>query len=221
MKMVNKNKIFVFIYLFFLIGFFSLIPGIVNSVDLAEEPNCYRFTRGYYDKNNNWRPIETGIACFPGLVSCGVRICINEQWVEFDPEGHPADGQHVPGWHCPTAPIPIVPDEEVRHHCTICHLFIMFFAVISFVFTTLVPFLAVIILAIAGAMIALARGDPESIKKGWTTIRSVIIGLLLVYGAFIITSAFFSVLGFIQWDGFDNNLFSVQGCETIRIIVEP
>jgi hypothetical protein len=223
------------LFFFFLFSIFIFLNQVDASTPLVECPKnairCYVFERGYRDDKNNFVKTKgPATAFFPGLVPCGVGICIGAEWVravrvaddpptyvrtDTDPPQY-VDPQ-VPGWYCPN---PGTFDPE-GHHCTICHLFVLFFTVVSFIFLTLVPMLAAVIIAIAGGMIAFARGDPEAVKKGTGTIKGVIIGLLLVYGAFAITSAFFSLLGVIQWAGFGDNLFSVKECHPIEVLVRP
>jgi hypothetical protein len=228
-----KIKVLFFFFLFSLLFIFNQAytvppPGVtLLPPDCPEATRCYRFIRGYWYEApdpDRWVPHALinspftgyrGQAFFPGLVPCGVGICINAEWVRWNPDIHIPEQEHVPGWHCPGT------FDPEGHHCTICHLFVLFFTVVSFIFLTLVPMLAAVIIAIAGGMIAFARGDPEAVKKGTGTIKGVIIGLLLVYGAFAITSAFFGLLGVIQWEGFGDNLFSVRCCDPIKILVRP
>lgn len=233
-----RSKKLAIVFLFFLLSIIFISFNQVNASNDGPHPpgyprNYYEFEEGYwYDDDNDptnddvWISVRRATAYFPGLVPCGVGVCL-EQWEEFYYDDHGGiEGEHVPGWHCPayatyTTPYNLSGFIKEGHHCTICHFFIMFSGIITFIFTTLAPFLAVIILAVGGVMLAFAGGNPELIKKGWATIKGVSIGLVLIYGSFIITAAFFGVLGFIQWEGFSGNLFSVRNCAIIRISIHP
>jgi len=69
----------------------------------------------------------------------------------------------------------------------------------------LVPILATLMIAVGGFFMVVAYhggGGPEMVNRAKTIFRSVIIGLLIAYGAWIIVGTFFSVVGVVVWGGF-------------------
>jgi hypothetical protein len=84
--------------------------------------------------------------------------------------------------------------------CTLCDLFVMFQRWMNGLLFIVIPPMAILMIAIGGLMLVLAHtspggGAPETIKKAKTLFKTVIIGLILVYGAWIFVNTFFQFIG--------------------------
>ncbi|MBM3251037.1 MAG: TrbC/VirB2 family protein, partial [Candidatus Nealsonbacteria bacterium] len=91
--------------------------------------------------------------------------------------------------------------------CTFCHLFVLFQNVINFLLFSIVPPLAILMIAIAGFMYIFAymsspeilpggaSGGPKMLSQAKKLLTSVVIGLLLVYGAWIFVNTFLMLIG--------------------------
>lgn len=102
----------------------------------------------------------------------------------------------------------LVPCGGADNPCKLCHIFVMFDNIIDFVMITLVPPLAALMLVVAGVMFFTAAGDPGSISKARSVLTSVVLGLVIVYGSWLIINSFFLVIGVNQWTGLEQGWFS-------------
>jgi len=72
----------------------------------------------------------------------------------------------------------------------------MFENIINFFVFTLVPPVAVLMAAVAGILFILGSGfDPGLIYKARSVFRSLMIGLLIIYGSWILVNTFFVFIG--------------------------
>jgi len=104
-----------------------------------------------------------------GLVPCGLS--------EDDPE-QPGD-QTVP--------------------CQLCHFFVMIDNWIDRLLFMIVPPLAVLMIAIGGGMYIISQGNPEMLSRAKRLFTAVVIGLLIIYGAFLIIGLFLNFIGLADW----------------------
>lgn len=70
--------------------------------------------------------------------------------------------------------------------CTLCHLFVLGQNIVDFLTLTIAPALAVLAFAWAGFKILISGGSPGQRQEGMKIIRNTVIGLLIVFGAWII-----------------------------------
>jgi len=102
--------------------------------------------------------------------------------------------------NCPTG---LVPCGGTDCPCQFCDLFVLFKKIVDFLLFTIVPPLAILMLVIAGAMYMLAHmevvGSPNWIIQAKSLIWSVVIGLIIIYGAWLIVSLFFQIIGIAEW----------------------
>lgn len=85
--------------------------------------------------------------------------------------------------------------------CTICDFFVMIERYINGLLFMIVPPLAALIIAIGGGMYIFSRGDPEMLSRAKKLFASVGIGLLIIYGAWLIVNVFFMFIGVADWTG--------------------
>ncbi len=82
--------------------------------------------------------------------------------------------------------------------CTLCHFFVMLNNIIRFVMTVLVPTVAVLMLVIGGVLFFFAGAKPATLMQAKGVITSVIIGLLIIFSAWIIVNTVLSMSGIIS-----------------------
>ena len=97
---------------------------------------------------------------------------------------------------------------EGQPSCQLCHVFVMFDRIVDFVMITLVPPLAALMLVIGGIMYFTAAGNPGSISKATSLLPSVLLGLVIVYGSWLIINSFFLFIGVNEWTGLDKGWFN-------------
>ncbi len=87
--------------------------------------------------------------------------------------------------------------------CTICDFFVLISNIISFFLGKIIPPLAVLLLAVGGGMYMVAYMSPGAgpglISRAKSVIVSTLIGLVIIYGAFIIVGTFLSLIGLADW----------------------
>lgn len=80
-------------------------------------------------------------------------------------------------------------------HCQLCHVFIMISNMINYLFTKIIPPVTVLMLVIGGIMFYFGGGKPELLNRAKSLLKSVGIGLVLAYGAFMFVGLFLTILG--------------------------
>ena len=83
--------------------------------------------------------------------------------------------------------------------CQLCHLFVMMDNWIDGLLFMVVPPLAVLMIAIGGGMYIISQGNPEMLGRAKKLFTSVVIGLLIIYGAFLIIGTFLWAIGLADW----------------------
>lgn len=86
--------------------------------------------------------------------------------------------------------------------CKLCDFFIMIDNVIDFLLLSLIPILAAIMIAIGGFLYIISRANPDQLTRVKSLLTAVAIGLLIIYGAWIIINTFLVVIGAADWSGF-------------------
>lgn len=138
---------------------------------------------------------QTYYVHYDGLVPCGKDV-----WVGQDSSGLNAQKVHMP--------------------CQFCHLFVMLAGIVGFLLTRLIPLLAVAMLIMAGVMYYLALGDPGKVKKANSLFKGVLLGLFLIYGAWLIIGALFSIIGVAEWTGLQAGWYQID-CPVKYVVYEP
>ena len=83
--------------------------------------------------------------------------------------------------------------------CQLCHIFVMFGGIINFLIWGITMPAAVLLFVIGGAMLIFASGKPDLIKKGNDIIRSVAIGLIIIFVAYLVVGTFLKFIGLADW----------------------
>ena len=97
----------------------------------------------------------------------------------------------------------LVPCGGEGDPCTLCDFFQLFKNIIDFLLLPphgIIPIIATLMLVIGGIMFFLAGGSPEGLGKAKRLITSVVIGLIIIYGAWIFVNFVLTFSGFINPD---------------------
>jgi len=97
---------------------------------------------------------------------------------------------------------PIVPcGNDPANPCQLCHLFVMFNNLIQFLLFCIVPPLAVAGIVVAGIFFIFSRGNPGTVTKAKGIIEAVLIGLFIIFTAWLLINLFFTYLKVEAWTG--------------------
>jgi len=91
--------------------------------------------------------------------------------------------------------------------CTICDFFVVADRLADVLMTKIVPAIAVLIIFFAGFLMIfsyLGKVGPEAINKSKKVLMGVVIGLAVVYGAWILINTTLMVLGFVDWENMED-----------------
>lgn len=94
-------------------------------------------------------------------------------------------------------------------HCTFCDVFSLVDRILDFIFFKLVPAIAVLMVVVGGTYFIFSQGNPANIQRGRDILKSVVFGLLIVYGSWLVINLFFVAIGVQQWTGLGGGVFSV------------
>ena len=89
----------------------------------------------------------------------------------------------------------LVPCGPGREPCQFCHIFVLFSNVVDFFLFEIIPPLAVLIVVIGGIMFFTSSGDPAKINKARSVLTTLVIGLVIMYCAWVIVNTFFVFIG--------------------------
>jgi len=95
--------------------------------------------------------------------------------------------------------------EKMVIHCQFCHFFVMAKGILDFVLK-MVFVVAVLMIVIAGIMYIIApigeeAGIPKLFPQAKGIITAVVIGLVIIFGAWIFVNTFFMLIGVQEWTG--------------------
>lgn len=90
---------------------------------------------------------------------------------------------------------------EGQSACQFCDFFVLINNIIRFVMIILVPVVAVLMLVIGGVLFLFAGAKPDALNKAKGIITSVVIGLLIIFSAWVIVNTVFEKSGIIQTEG--------------------
>lgn len=88
--------------------------------------------------------------------------------------------------------------------CTICHLFELFVNVVQYFLTWIIPPVATIMFLWAGIVFYTSGGVPDKVNQAKDVIKYAVLGLVLIYSAWVIVGAFLSVMGYSGADSWYN-----------------
>ena len=107
----------------------------------------------------------------------------------------------------------LVPCESPHCPCRLCDFFVMIERIIDFILLKLVPTLAVLMIALAGLIYIISHttgGGVEMMARAKKILTSVVLGLFLVYGAWLIINLFFQIIGVASWTGLEQGWWNIK-----------
>jgi len=104
---------------------------------------------------------------------------------------------------------PDTPYDETQP-CQLCHFFVMTDKILDFVFLRLVPAIAVLMLLIGGIMFFFAGGNPQTLSQAKSVITATVMGLVIIFAAWLIVNTFFGMIGVASWTGLQGGWFSIN-----------
>jgi len=87
--------------------------------------------------------------------------------------------------------------------CTICDLFQLFTNIVTFVLTFIVPPAATVMFIWAGVVFYTSGGVPEKVNKAKSIMTYAVLGLIIIYSAWVIVGAFLGAIGVRSETGLD------------------
>ena len=88
--------------------------------------------------------------------------------------------------------------------CSLCDIFTLLANVIAFMLITVVPLAATLLFMWGGVKFLTAGGDAGKVNDARKLMVSVVIGIVIVYSAHMLISAFLSVMGAdVNWPNID------------------
>jgi hypothetical protein len=103
-----------------------------------------------------------------------------------------------------------------QRSCTACDLFVLFRNIVNFLLFTIVPLLAAIIIAWGAfrALLGMTQGKVEEWKKGKDVLIAVIIGLVIIYSAWLLVGLFFTIIGVTSIDSWNPKEWFKINCQS-------
>jgi cation transport ATPase len=110
----------------------------------------------------------------------------------------------------------LVPCKGTRENpCTACDLLVLFRNIVIFLLFTIVPLLAAIIIAWGAfkALLGMVQGKVEEWKKGKDVLIAVIIGVVIIYSAWLLVGLFFTIIGVTSIDSWNPREWFKINCQ--------
>lgn len=85
--------------------------------------------------------------------------------------------------------------------CSICHVFALLHNIIEFILTCLFPIISVLMLVIGGMYILMVGVSPAQLQKGKEIVKGAVIGILVVFGAWVFINTVLIKMDVAQWTG--------------------
>jgi len=97
---------------------------------------------------------------------------------------------------------PKTPNIDESQPCTFCDFFVMTDNILDFLLLPpdgIVFIIAVLMLVVGGVMFFFAGANPNALQTAKRIITSTIIGLVIIYAAFVIVGSILSAIGLADW----------------------
>lgn len=102
--------------------------------------------------------------------------------------------------------------------CRLCHFFVLFKNIIDFLLIPgplnsglpIVPLIATVMMVVGGLMFYLGGASPGTLTKAKSLLTSVVIGLIIIYGAWVIINTFFMFIGVADWTGLKEGWWKIK-----------
>lgn len=100
---------------------------------------------------------------------------------------------------------PIVPcGTSTTSPCRFCDIFELINNIFGYILTCLAPILAGLMLVIGGFYLLAAGPSPEKVGKAKSVVTATVIGLVIVFIAWVFLNTFLNMIGVAEWTGLKN-----------------
>ena len=144
--------------------------------------------------------------CYDGIVPCGKNVAVAGSASE-DVHWNDTDKTCTGG-------------NQVVVNCQLCHFFVIIDGIMDFILVDIVPPLTVAMLVIGGVLFYFSGAKPELRNTSKTLFKDVLIGLVLIYGAYMIVGIVLMVLGAAHMNPLKDVFDSSRGIFSITCPVE-
>jgi len=79
--------------------------------------------------------------------------------------------------------------------CKLCHLFRLLDNIMDFIFVDIIPPIALLAIIAGGVYYFISAGDPAKTTKAKGILTSVVMGLIIIYGAYMLINGFLAAIG--------------------------
>ena len=111
----------------------------------------------------------------------------------------------------PDVPTGCSNDPSCEPRCQLCHFFVMGKSIIDTVLIDIIPPIAILFVIIGGTYFILGSGyDPSLISKAKAIFWSITIGLLIIYGSWLVINLFFATIGVQAWTGLSQGWWQIN-----------
>ena len=208
---MSKKLILLFLVIIFVgleFPFLSLASGIYTACPKdypiigREDGKCYSASGSHQDPKEIY---------YEGLVPCGKEVCVaketslNKKDIDDDINGEYIQAEPGGPYEFSKKSFEDACESNngciVQINCQLCHTFVMAKGIVDFFLIYIIPPLAVLLITIGGIMFYFGGANPSYVSKGITLMKTVAIGLFLIYGAFMLVGMFLGSLGAAEWTG--------------------
>jgi hypothetical protein len=110
---------------------------------------------------------------------------------------------------------------EGEDPCTLCDFFLMLDRAIDFLIAPpggIVFIVAALILVIGGVMFVVSTGEPEKIATAKKTMTNAVLGLIIIFAAWLFINLFYTVIGYkTEWGPWNEIKCSVIEAHIVQI----
>ena len=122
----------------------------------------------------------------------------------------------------------ICPIDQEESTCGVCHIFQTIDNIEDFLLfpssfnnrTPPIPIIATIFVLIGGFLLLTATGNPQKLEQAKAVLTATIVGLLIIYGAWVFLGAVLSSTGVAKWGDFRSWDFLQVECEAKEIKID-
>lgn len=94
--------------------------------------------------------------------------------------------------------------------CEFCHIFALINNILVLVLSCLVPIVGTIMLVWGGFMFLLAAESPGKIEDAKKIIKAVVIGIVIIFVAWVFLNTFLASIGVNEWTGLGEGWWKIQ-----------
>ena len=94
--------------------------------------------------------------------------------------------------------------------CAFCHIFILINNILMFVLTCMIPIVGTIMLVWGGFTFLGAGQSPTKVEQAQGIITAVVIGIVIIFVAWIFLNSFLTTIGVAEWTGLEEGWWNIQ-----------